>query len=59
MRISPGKSRSRHLEWKLQTEDFRVAATARATDIAAYRSIFGLSVADSVAKVGSEAIIGV
>jgi hypothetical protein len=30
-------SRSRHLEWKLQTEDFRVAATAGATDIGQYR----------------------
>jgi hypothetical protein len=34
-------SRSRHLEWKLQTGDFRVAATVGATDIAAYRFIFG------------------
>jgi hypothetical protein len=36
-RIIPGKSRSRILEWKPQTEDFHVAATAGATDIAAQR----------------------
>ena len=36
--IGPGKSRSRHLEWKLQNRRFSCGRGPGATDIAAYRS---------------------